>query len=123
MTYIIAKDFHFSAAHRLEGLPADHQCARLHGHNYVVRVELSGDVDGVGFVFDYGRLAFVGRYLDTEWDHRNLNERVDFNPTAELLAAHLANVVAMGLEPLLDGVVCTGVGVSETPKTWAWYRP
>lgn len=123
MSYIISKDFSFSAAHRLDGLPEDHQCARNHGHNYLVRVELTGELDGIGFVFDYGRLAFIGRYLDAEWDHRNLNERVDFNPTAENLAAHLANVVAIGLEATLDGVTVSGVGISETPKTWAWFRP
>lgn len=123
MSYTISKDFAFSAAHRLDGLPEDHPCARTHGHNYLVRVEVSGELDGIGFVFDYGRLAFIGRYLDTEWDHRNLNERVDFNPTAENLAAHLSGVVELGLVGLLDGVTCSGVGISETPKTWAWFRP
>lgn len=32
----ITKEYHFSASHRLAHLPDDHQCARLHGHNYVV---------------------------------------------------------------------------------------
>lgn len=36
----ITKEFHFSASHQLTGLPEDHQCARLHGHNYIVEVEL-----------------------------------------------------------------------------------
>jgi 6-pyruvoyltetrahydropterin/6-carboxytetrahydropterin synthase len=123
MTYTIAKDFTFSAAHHLDGLPEGHQCARPHGHNYLVRVELSGELDAVGFVFDYGRLEFFSRYLDTEWDHQDLNERVDFNPTAENLAAQLWRVVDTTVAGLADGVSCTGVGVSETPKTWAWYRP
>ena len=39
----IRKEFHFSASHRLEHLPPDHQCARLHGHNYVVVVELAAE--------------------------------------------------------------------------------
>jgi hypothetical protein len=32
--YTIAKRFTFSASHIIGGLPADHRCARLHGHNY-----------------------------------------------------------------------------------------
>lgn len=37
----ITKEFHFSASHQLCRLPVDHQCARLHGHNYIVVVELA----------------------------------------------------------------------------------
>ncbi|RWP82168.1 MAG: 6-carboxytetrahydropterin synthase QueD, partial [Mesorhizobium sp.] len=37
----ISKEFHFSASHQLTSLPPNHQCARLHGHNYVVVVQLS----------------------------------------------------------------------------------
>ncbi len=33
--FTITKEFHFSASHQLSHLPEDHQCARLHGHNYV----------------------------------------------------------------------------------------
>ena len=36
----ISKEFYFSAAHALFGLPDDHPCTRLHGHNYVVTVHL-----------------------------------------------------------------------------------
>ena len=39
--YRITKEFHFSASHQLSHLPDDHQCARLHGHNYIVVVELA----------------------------------------------------------------------------------
>ena len=40
--YTISKDFAWSASHVLDGLPKGHQCGRLHGHNYVARIELSG---------------------------------------------------------------------------------
>ena len=39
--YRITKEFHFSASHQLAHLPHDHQCARMHGHNYIVEVELA----------------------------------------------------------------------------------
>ena len=56
-------------------LPADHQCARLHGHNYVVVIELSGAaLNTHGFVRDYHELSPLKHYIDSEFDHRHLND-------------------------------------------------
>lgn len=120
MSYIISKDFTFAASHQLNGLPDTHKCARLHGHNYVVRIELTGALDEVGFVLDYGELGVIGMLLD-DLDHRHLNDLFSFNPTAELLAEWLWREAVRYL-PAGSWRV-SGVGVSETPKTWAWYRP
>ena len=120
MTYTIEKDFAFSASHVLDGLPEGHQCGRLHGHNYVVRLRLTGDrLLPVGFLFDYGDLAPFKNLLDSTLDHRHLNDVMSDNPTAEALAKHLARI-AGGLLDLPKGLAVS-VGVSETPKTWAWY--
>jgi 6-pyruvoyltetrahydropterin/6-carboxytetrahydropterin synthase len=125
VSWTISKDFAFSAAHQLSGLPAEHQCAREHGHNYVVRVELAGrELDETGFILDYGRLARFGQWIDAHLDHRRLNdvpEIAHFNPTAENLAEFLHTL----LPELVDvsNVDCWAVAVSETPKTWSTYRP
>ena len=69
--FTITKEFAFSASHQLSRLPESHQCARLHGHNYVVRVELSAPaLDANNFVRDYGELAELKRYIDDTlgWD-------------------------------------------------------
>lgn len=122
MTYTIEKDFAFSASHVLTGLRDGHPCGRLHGHNYVVRLRLSGDrLLDVGFLFDYGDLRPFGQFLDDTLDHRHLNEVMASNPTAENLAQYLARIVA-GLFRVPEGVAVS-VGVSETPKTWAWWTP
>ena len=114
----ITKDFHFSASHVLDGLPDDHPCSRLHGHNFIVRLHLAAPVlDPVGFVVDYRDLDGFKWWLDDEFDHRHLNDRVDFNPTAEHMTRHLYEVAEeMGLP-------VAAVSWSETPKTWATYRP
>lgn len=121
MTYSISKDFAFSASHSLDGLPADHQCARVHGHNYLVRIEVAAaTTDAVGFVMDYGDLAFVKHLIDDTLDHRHLNPILaPLNPTAENLATWLHTRTA----ERLPADVTLAIGVSETPKTWAWYRP
>ncbi len=59
--YIIAKRFKFSASHVIGGLPEQHPCSRLHGHNYEFEVVLqSAELDSVGFVRDYRELGAKG---------------------------------------------------------------
>lgn len=127
MCYFIAKEFHFSASHQLDHLPSEHQCARLHGHNYTVQVELGREgLDGDGFVMDYGDLAFFKDYIDRRLDHRHLNDVLGSGKatTAENLARHLADVFEQLYPPLdVPGVFLVAVRVSETPKTWAEWRP
>ena len=122
--FSITKDFAFSAAHHLEGLHPGHQCGRDHGHNYQVRVQLIAPLlDAHGFVLDYGELGPFSRWLDATLDHRDLNQVWPEigNPTAELLARELAAVVIKTCQ--IPDTINVSVGVSETPKTWAWWIP
>lgn len=123
MSYTISKEFHFSASHVLQGLPVDHPCGRLHGHNYIVKLELHAHaLDSTGFVFDYGRLKPFSDYIDRRLDHRSLNDTLTGNPTAENLARRLwRRAFSLFSEELPRGTRIS-VGVSETPKTWAYYE-
>ena len=115
--YKITKQFSFSASHILEGLPLEHPCSRLHGHNYVVTVHLKAEqLNNVGFVKDYRELDNVKKYIDEELDHRHLNDIFSFNPTAENIAKHLYDVFKREISELY------AVEVSETPKTTAIYE-
>jgi len=62
----IGKRFSFSASHFIGGLPADHPCARLHGHNYDVEVVLrqAQAEDGNGILIAPQPPAQVGRRGD-----------------------------------------------------------
>lgn len=126
MTYTITKDFAFSASHALHGLPHGHQCGRLHGHNYLIRVALSGDsLDDAGFILDFGELAPFKRWVDDVLDHRHLNdvlpdEGLHGNPTAERMARWLAEDILPSIVDLPVGVE-VAVGVRETDKCWAWW--
>ena len=119
LMFTITKQFAFSASHQLAGLDADHPCSRLHGHNYIVEVELKGDrLDERGFVRDYRELGPLKRLIDDEFDHRHLNDVLAHDhPTAENLALYFYEW-AHNRWPEVSAV-----RVSETPKTWAEYRP
>ena len=117
--FTITKQFHFSASHQLKGLPPEHPCARLHGHNYVVEVVLqSGKLNEIGFVRDYTELNLLKKKIDDELDHRHLNDVLgDECVTAEQLAKWLYDWCKTRWPEV------TAVRISETPKTWAEYRP
>jgi 6-pyruvoyltetrahydropterin/6-carboxytetrahydropterin synthase len=92
----------------------------MHGHNYTVRLVLeSQGLNKVGFVRDYRELDKFKKWLDLNFDHELINELEQFvgNPTAENMA-HAIYEVAVNMYPEV-----TAVGVSETPKTWAWWMP
>lgn len=113
--YTIRKQFEFSAAHQLHGLPPDHQCARKHGHNYCVEVVLAAEqLDQTGFVVDYGELKPLREHLDLYYEHRDLNDLYE-QPSAELIAKELYNWCKAHWSQTI------AVRVSETPKTWAEY--
>ena len=115
----ITKEFTFSASHQLLGLAKDHPCARLHGHNYAVEVELScTELNQNGFVRDYRELNAFKAYIDAEMDHRHLNEIFGHDSvTAEYLAKQFYDWCWKRWPET------SAVRVSETPKTWAEYRP
>jgi 6-pyruvoyltetrahydropterin/6-carboxytetrahydropterin synthase len=122
--YEISKEFAFCASHQLHGMPEGHPCGRLHGHNYRVQAVLGSDeLDEHGFVSDYGELAPLRKHIDATYDHRHLNEVLDHpQPSAERLAEH---VYRWGRDHLPTPLAArlVAVGVSETPATWAYFRP
>ena len=114
----ITKEHHFSASHRLEGVPDGHPCGYLHGHNYIVEAVLASDeLDEAGFVRDYGDLAPLWAYVDDTLDHAHLNDQLPCKTSAESIARHLYEYIKPELPELV------AMRVSETPKAWAEYRP
>jgi 6-pyruvoyltetrahydropterin/6-carboxytetrahydropterin synthase len=120
--FTISKTYRFEAGHRLPGLPAEHKCARQHGHSYEVEVSLSADtLEEPGFVDDFGALAPFKTFLDAELDHRNLHEILPFEPTSERLAQFLAGWFLQHLQPTIRGRL-VAVLVRETGSSWARFE-
>jgi len=81
MKLTVSKTFRFEAAHKLIGYDGD--CANLHGHSYVLEIQVKGVVDEQGFVMDFKELKhFVQTKVIDLLDHVYLNDIIK-NPTAE----------------------------------------
>ena len=81
--YYVSKRFEVSAAHYVT---TDHhtKCEALHGHNWIIIVHCKSEtLDEDGMVTDF---TLIKRNIMSKIDHKNLNEVLDFSPTAENLA-------------------------------------
>ena len=117
--YTISKEYHFSAAHHVPALEDDHPCKRMHGHNYIVSIEMRSEtLNEAGFVRDIKELDTFKAYLDDNFDHRLLNDVVEKDQVStEHLAKHFFDWCKSRWPEV------TAVRVQETPKIWAEYRP
>jgi len=81
----------FAAAHSLIGYPGD--CAKLHGHNWKIEVEVRGNkLNEIGMVIDFKEIKRHAKIVVKELDHTFLNDHPSFketNPTAENIAVYL----------------------------------
>ncbi|MBX9929785.1 MAG: 6-carboxytetrahydropterin synthase [Gemmatimonadaceae bacterium] len=134
MPYVTAtRRLTFNAAHRVHN-PAlsDAENTRLfgpcnhpnwHGHNYVLEVSVSGEIDPVsGYVLDLGLLKRrVEESLISQLDHRNLNLDVPLlagtNPTSENIVVMCWGVIA----PLVAPATLTRLRLWETENNQVEY--
>lgn len=113
----ISKEFHFSASHVLNGLPKNHPCSMLHGHNYILTVYLKGEPDEIGFVVDYRNLQPIKEFVDKILDHKHLNDVFKCNTTVENMSKEIFWLFKEQFPCL------SAVALSETPKTRCIYEP
>ena len=123
MSWTVAKDFRFAAAHQIRGHRGG--CENLHGHSYRVRVWVRAErLDELGMVIDFADLKRVMEEVCGPFDHHFLNEVPPFderNTTAELLAEHVCREAARRLD---DGrVQVVRVEVWESDSACASYEP
>ncbi len=107
--FSISKRMEVSASHCL-ALDYESKCENVHGHNWVITVYCRAEgLDGNGMVIDF---THVKKQVHDLLDHRNLNEVLRFNPTAENIAKWVC-----------DGVPhCYKVTVQESEGNEATYE-
>lgn len=114
----IFKEFTFEAAHRLPNVPAEHKCARLHGHSFAVRIHVSGPVgQETGWVMDFADIKRAFRPIWEQLDHYYLNDIEGLeNPTSENLARWIWPRLAQRLPQL------SAIEIRETCTSGCLYR-
>lgn len=114
----IFKEFTFEAAHRLPNVPAEHKCARLHGHSFAVRIHVSGLVgQETGWVMDFAAIKTAFQPLWEQLDHYYLNDIEGLeNPTSENLARWIWPRLAQRLPQL------SAIEIRETCTSGCIYR-
>jgi len=119
--YKIKVQTEVAGAHQLK-LSYDSPCERLHGHNWLIEVELvTEQLDDNGMVCDFKvAKTILKKYVHDVIDHTFLNDIFDFNPTAENICGWVADQVTRGLiDNGVRGVSCQKVSVYETPNNVA----
>jgi 6-pyruvoyltetrahydropterin/6-carboxytetrahydropterin synthase len=121
--YEVSVDETFAAAHNLRNYYG--KCEDLHGHNYKVRVVLSGqELDETGMLYDFVHLKTVIREVIGSLDHKYLNELAPFdtlNPSAENVAKYIYQRTSQGLRKTPNGAEISRVTVWETETSAATY--
>jgi 6-pyruvoyltetrahydropterin/6-carboxytetrahydropterin synthase len=127
----IGKEFRFEAAHQLYDGRWDNdrnfeefgKCSRLHGHSYVLEVQVGGHTDTThNWVMDYAELSrIVNATVIDLWDHEFLNELPEFKRDSVLTTAeNMCLIVWRLVEDFLPvGVLLERVRIKETAKTFA----
>lgn len=88
----VSKQFKIESAHFIKDHP---KCGTLHGHTFLIKFMLEGEVNKDGMVIDFHDLGTIARELLHPLDHNVLNNVLSLTPlTAETLALYLAKCFA-----------------------------
>ena len=81
----VKKRIEISSSHSLD-LDYGSKCENIHGHNWIIEIFCkSEELNRNGMVIDFSEIKKEVMKLD----HKNLNEILVFNPTAENIAKYL----------------------------------
>ncbi len=110
-----------AASHIIEGHSG--KCARLHGHNWKIDVEVqTRTLDALGMGMDFADLKAETTAVTEPLDHRHLNDLPGFegiNPTAEHVAAYVYREVSSRINS--DTAMVSRVTIWETDRASVSY--
>ena len=106
--FYVKKHLEVSASHQVK-MPGG-KCEAPHGHNWFITVYCKSEkLDEHGMVVDFCQIKSE---IMSRLDHKNLNEVLNFNPTAENIAHWIAHLIPY----------CYRVDVQESRNNEAIYE-
>lgn len=137
--YLLKTSASFDSAHFLQGYSG--KCANLHGHHWVLEVEVSGEMlqgggSCQGMLIDFSDLKGAVRALADRFDHALIYEENSLKPETEAaLAGEQFRLIPVGFRPTAEnfarcfyetlreeGLPVHRVTVYETPDNCAAYE-
>lgn len=115
----VCKQFSFDAAHYLPGYNG--KCSNMHGHHWVLQVELEGPVGSNGMVVDFSELKeLVNSVIVKVLDHRVLNDLM-LMPTCENILLWIDKYIRQPeeAEMMLSKASLVRLRLYETPDSFA----
>ena len=113
--YKLSTHLSFSSAHYLNDYEGS--CAKIHGHNWKVQIEVSASrLNETGMALDFKDLSDIAWQVIGKYDHRIINELRPFdtiNPTAENISCYFYGEIK---KLLPAGVNIVKIGLWETEK-------
>lgn len=107
--YTVIKRMEISASHSLK-LSYPSKCENLHGHNWIITVYCrSKELNPDGMVIDF---SHIKQAVKNKLDHKNLNDILPFNTTAENMARWICDQID----------TCYKVEVKESEANTAIYE-
>ena len=89
MQYVFL-EYSIDCAHWLPLVPDDHKCHNMHGHRYQIRLEVTGEVNEIGWIIDYAEIKAIADPVIMDLDHQTLNDIEGLsNPTCENIVQYL----------------------------------
>lgn len=119
---IVSKEFKFDAAHHLHCYEG--KCKNLHGHTYKVIFGISGYVNDIGIVIDFGDIKQIWKKrIEVHLDHRYLNDTLpQMNTTAENMVVWIYEIMEKALKDEPNECRVEFVKLYETPTSYAEAR-
>lgn len=114
--YKLRKTYRFEASHQLKH--HDGKCRHLHGHSWVVTIEVKGphmipEGPKTNMVVDFGVISEIAKPAVMEMDHTHLNEFLETDsPTSEYVCYYLRR--ALEEEFRSHNIILCAIEVEET---------
>ncbi len=116
--FTLSKRMEVSASHCLE-LPYQSKCTNVHGHNWIVTVDLCGEDLVNGMLMDF---TLIKNAVMIPLDHQHVNEHVT-QPTAENMAKWIAETVQRELDKYNPTACVDFVTVQESEGNSVCFTP